>query len=302
MVPQGITAARSAFLRKFSATAGQWCKTRRIFQLDRPGRPPYLSQMTKIHLIHGDCIAGMKKLARNSVDAVVTSPPYNIGIKYSSYADRLPLRKYMAWSRRWMKQLHNVLKEDGSFFLNVGGSLKSPLLPHQLLLLAIQDGWVLQNTIHWVKSITIQKDVPVSAGHFKPVPGERFLNNCHEYVFHLTKTGDVRLNRLAVGVPYADKSNITRWGHTAGKDKRCRGNTWFVPYPTIQKKKSHPATFPTLLAQWCFQLHGNVQVGLDPFVGIGHAAHGAKAAGVAEFYGFDLDKEYLAEGRASLGL
>ena len=43
----------------------------------------------------------------------------------------------------------------------------------------------------------------------------------------------VPLERLAVGVTYADKSNIARWGHTEGRDKRCRGNNWFVPYETI---------------------------------------------------------------------
>ena len=44
-----------------------------------------------------------------------------------------------------------------------------------------------------------------------------------------------------------DKSNIARWGHTGGRDRRCRGNTWFVPYETIQrraKERPHPATFP----------------------------------------------------------
>ena len=43
---------------------------------------------------------------------------------------------------------------------------------------------------------------------------QRFLNDCHEYVFHFTKSGRVQLNRLALGVPYQDKSNISRWPHT----------------------------------------------------------------------------------------
>ena len=47
---------------------------------------------------------------------------------------------------------------------------------------------------------------------------------------------DLQINRLALGVPYVDKSNIARWGHTRGKDRRCRGNTWFVPYETIQRR------------------------------------------------------------------
>ena len=55
-----------------------------------------------------------------------------------------------------------------------------------------------------------------SFGHFKPINSPRFLNDCHEYVFHFTKSGRVELNRLALGVPYQDKSNIGRWSHTRG--------------------------------------------------------------------------------------
>jgi hypothetical protein len=100
-------------------------------------------------------------------------------------------------------------------------------------------------------------------GHFKPINSPRFLNDCHEYVFHFTKSGRVELDRLALGVPYQDKSNIARWSHTRGRDLRCRGNTWFVPYETIQsreKERPHPATFPVQLAEWCINLHGASRV------------------------------------------
>ena len=54
-------------------------------------------------------------------------------------------------------------------------------------------------------------------GHFKPINSPRFLNDCHEYVFHFTKSGRVELNRLALGVPYQDKSNIARWSSYSGR-------------------------------------------------------------------------------------
>ena len=75
-----------------------------------------------------------------------------------------------------------------------------------------------------------------------------------------------------MGVPYQDKSNIGRWKH-AKQDKRDRGNTWFIPYETIQMKKErpHPATFPTKLPEMCIKLHGikEKMVVMDPFLGIG---------------------------------
>ena len=63
--------------------------------------------------------------------------------------------------------------------------------------------FVLQNTIHWIKSITVADRGArrrLSVGHFKPINSKRYLTDCHEYVFHLTKTGNVPLDRLAVGV------------------------------------------------------------------------------------------------------
>ena len=144
-----------------------------------------------------------------------------------------------------------------------------------------------------------------SRGHFKPISSPRYLNDCHEYVFHLTPEGKTPIDRLALGVPYADKSNIARWGHTRGKDRRCRGNTWFVPYETIQrraKERPHPATFPVQLAEWCIKLHGitRIETMLDPFLGIGNSAVAAKRCGVNHFIGFEIDEEYLSEAKRRL--
>ena len=110
------------------------------------------------------------------------------------------------------------------------------------------------------------------------------------------------MDRLALGVPYAHKSNIARWSHTGGSDLRCRGNTWFIPYETIRnrdKQRPHPATFPVKLAENCIRLHGlrNDLVMLDPFLGIGNSAVAAQRCGVKEFIGFEIDEEYLVEAK-----
>ena len=264
--------------------------------------------ITEFDLRHGDCLAGMAALSAESVDLVVTSPPYNLDIAYASYADDAPREEYLDWCHRWAAELQRVLKPTGSFFLNVGAAPANPLLPHELVL-KFQPLFRLQNTIHWIKSITVQprRAPELSVGHFKPINSRRYLTDCHEYVFHLTKTGDVPIDRLAVGVEYADKSNIARWAHTReeSRDRRCRGNNWFIPYETIQSRDSerpHPATFPRRLAEWCIRLHGQRDglVMLDPFLGIGHAASAAAVCGVAKFIGFEIDAGYLAEARARL--
>ena len=262
--------------------------------------------MTKFDLRLQDCIGGMSKLPKASIDLVVTSPPYNLGIKYGRYSDRQDRSSYLLWCGKWAAEIRRVLKPNGSFFLNIGSAPSNPMLPHEIAL-QLRDHFVLQNTIHWIKSITItDRDGKVeSHGHFKPISSKRFLNDCQEYVFHLTAAGNVELDRLALGVPYQDKSNIARWSHTKGSDLRCRGNTWFVPYETIQrraKERPHPATFPVQLAEWCVKLHGAkpVETMLDPFLGIGNSAVAAKRSGVEKFIGFEIDETYLEEAKRRL--
>lgn len=280
--------------------------------------------MTKFDLRRQDCVAGMSRLGKETVDLAVTSPPYNLGINYGNYSDCQDRRSYLDWCDKWARQVRRVLKPDGSFFLNVGAAPSRPMLPHEIVM-TLRHYFVLQNTIHWIKSIAIEEfsrdrlargeadsslcpgqrlggEKARSFGHFKPINSPRFLHDCHEYVFHLTKCGRVGLDRLALGVPYQDKSNIARWLHTGGKDLRCRGNAWFVPYETIQsrqKERPHPATFPIQLAEWCIKLHGesHVETMLDPFLGIGNSAVAAQRCGVKKFIGFEIDETYLTEAK-----
>jgi site-specific DNA-methyltransferase (adenine-specific) len=264
---------------------------------------------TKFDLAALDCVEGMKGLKAGLVDVVVTSPPYNLGIKYTHYNDTKSRDEYLKWSCEWAREVKRVLKDKGSFFLNLGACPSNPLIPHELLvaLKAQAVGFVLQNTFHWIKSITVEaKDgEQISAGHFKPIHSNRYVNDCHEYVFHLTKQGDTPLDRLGIGVPYSDKSNIRRWAHTKGRDVRCRGNNWFIPYKTIvnrSKQRPHPATFPVQLALNCIKIHGcrsNLIV-MDPFLGIGHSALAAKQCGIRRFIGFDIDPSYVEVARMAL--
>ena len=77
----------------------------------------------------------------------------------------------------------------------------------------MRDRFELQNVIHWIKSISIEKKYTgnygmitddVSIGHFKPIQSKRYVNDCQEYLFHFTKTGKIEIDRLAIGVPYLD--------------------------------------------------------------------------------------------------
>lgn len=255
--------------------------------------------MTKIYLtskydsqtiIKGDCLKVLKKIPAKSIDVIVTSPPYNIGIKYNTYYDNKDLVKYLKWLTKIARQLRRVLKTKGSLFLNIGSTSVNPWITTDVSNI-FRRYFILQNNIIWVKSISINKE---TKGHFKPINSKRFLNNNQEAIFHFTKTGNVLINRLAIGVPYTYKSNIKRFNQK--QDKRCIGNVWFIPYKTINSKTqkfNHPATFPINLVRRCLRLHGNLKgTVLDPFLGTGTTLIAAKSLGMKGI-GIEIDSTYV---------
>ena len=264
---------------------------------------------SRLRFYLGDCVDVLASLSPSTIGVVVTSPPYNLGIKYRSYADDLPRSEYLSWSGVWLRAVRRVMADEGSLFLNVGAKPTDPWIPLEVAQVA-RDAFKLQNTIHWVKSIAIDReaaganvalDRDMAVGHYKPINSDRFVNDCHEYIFHFTPGGRTRLSRRAVGVPYQDKSNVKRWA-SAGHDLRCRGNTWFIPYETIQSRdrdRPHPASFPPKVPEQCLRLHGLDRAGtvLDPFLGLGNTAIASARLGL-DFIGIEMDEGYLTEAIA----
>ena len=247
-----------------------------------------------------DCVTGMRsQVADDSVDVVVTSPPYNIGTSYSTHNDNMPFELYLDWIEQVAVECKRVLKGDGSFFFNMGDKPSDEFRALKTAL-RVSNHFCLQNTIHWVKSIAAPEE-GVNVGHFKPVNSKRFLNGCHEYIFHFTPTGNTPLDKLAIGVPYQDKSNIGRW-KAAQRDCRGRGNTWYIPYATVTGAKLHPAAFPVRLPEMCISLHGVTPdtVVMDPFAGVGSSLVAAQRLGCAVGIGFETDALYVKHMKEAL--
>jgi site-specific DNA-methyltransferase (adenine-specific) len=128
------------------------------------------------------------------------------------------------------------------------------------------------------------------------------LNRNWDFVFHFTKEGTAKLDRKAIGVPYADLNNAVRGGD--GDDVRCAGDVWFIPFETVHhadEREGHPATFPPELVVRCLKLAGytNDTKFLDPFCGV----NGLKAAQRIGIYGagIDIDQAYCEAAAVSAG-
>jgi site-specific DNA-methyltransferase (adenine-specific) len=70
-------------------------------------------------IINGDCIKVMSEMPEKSVDLIVTSPPYGVGIDYDTFEDDLEFDQYKVFSNNWMREAYRVLKDDGRIALNI---------------------------------------------------------------------------------------------------------------------------------------------------------------------------------------
>lgn len=219
------------------------------------------------YAIHkGDCITELHCFDEGSVDVIITSPPYK---EADGYSDKL--------MENCFRELFRVLKKDSLFFLNFGHLAEDKARPFKVCSIAMDMGFQLNETITWVKN------------HYKPIQGKRRMNNLSEFIFLFYKGKMPLLDRLAIGVPYVDKSNARRFNK--GKDLHCAGNVWPIKYATINssEQKLHHDRFPIELPERCLKLCGYpVQTVLDPFCGSSTTGEAAIKLGKI-FIGIDKD-------------
>lgn len=241
----------------------------------------------------GDVGQGCQSVEDESVDLIITSPPY---FKADGYSDALMVATGMTFAR--------VLKPGGRAYVviaQINENLDLPMDAQRAILAGGKKNLIPGQSIIWVKSIAVggwQEKCPecdhkwktevVSRGHFQPINSPNLLNYCYEFVLGFMKPPiqDAHpLNRKApgIGVAYADKSNILRWKEaTAGV--HCPGDVWYVPYETTGSsiKKVHRHEFPQELARRLIVLSG-IPAGstvFDPFAGGGTSLFAARECGM----------------------
>ena len=210
----------------------------------------------------------MSELADQSIDVIITSPPYNRGKTYSSdmgkqYNDQREEEDYLEFLRTVWKECLRVAKDSAVFFLNIGDSAQDQGKSEQVAQSAEEAGWIRIQDIIWIKSF-------LGKGHYTPSGGNRRLNNIWEHIYFFVKDKKkYAIEPKKIGIPYADKSNIGRYSEV---DLRDAGNVWFIPYVKTtgaSVKKGHDAPFPIGLPYKCLQLVNKADKVLDPFGGTG---------------------------------
>lgn len=216
-------------------------------------------------------------LERESIDLIVTSPPYNVSIEYNSNEDSLSYQDYLDFCEQWMQVCYDCAKEDGRFCLNIpldknkGGH---NCVYSDLVQVALRCGWNYFTTIVWNEGNISRRTawgswLSASAPHII-APVEMIA------VFYKKQW-----NKLEKGVSDIARDDFMAWT-----------NGLWTFNGESKKRIGHPAPFPLELPKRCIQLFTYVgDTVLDPFSGSGTTLvacklHNRKGVGV------DIDAEY----------
>lgn len=242
--------------------------------------------MSEIIYKFGDCRELIKDIPENSINMVVTSPPYNIKKMYGEYGDNISLEEWKCLINDITREIYRVLTSNGSFFLNVSpvpfGKDKE-ILPLQCICYDIfkQNNFYLRNMITWTFN-NMQNCINRLSGRYENILwGVKDLNN---YIFNLD---DIR-------IPYITQNDKRLTG-----DGRNPTDVWYfdrVNNMTKQKLNlSHPTIYPLEMIERIVKM--STKEGdtiLDPFLGSGTTLLAAKNLN-RNGIGFEIDKNYEGE-------
>ena len=228
--------------------------------------------MINIQINLGNCLDGLKQQPSESVDCIITSPPYKDIDKFD-YQNQLDI----------FTECARVMKKDSLCFINFGHLAEQKSRPFRLVTL-LEDN---------IKDFNLQETFTWHKAQYSPIQGNRRVNNLTEFIFMFSKGKMPIINRLAVGVPYADENNAKRYG--GGKNLRCSGNYWYMPYETIhdRSQKLHNDRFPLELPTRCLKLANAKSdwLVLDPFSGSATTALACQQLGL-NFIGWEINKNH----------
>jgi len=251
-------------------------------------------------IYHGDCAEVLASLPSESVDAVVTSPPYAEQRK-ATYGG-IREADYPGWTVRWMEPLKRVLKPDGSVLINIrphvlGGQISDYTLRTRL---ALRDaGWAELDELIWMKK-----------GGGPPLGHSGRPRRSWESLHWFGLDGRAWCDPVANGAPSESigglrdgRAATAGWKHLGGHQNEPRpGISRSLDVATFSTRNNpndsadtnHPAPYPPKLAAWCVRLicpPGGVV--LDPFSGSGSTGVAAIANG-RRYVGVDVVEEYAA--------
>jgi len=287
-------------------------------------RPIYQTELGAAYA--GDAEAILKRLPDQSVNAVITSPPYALHFK-KEYGN-VDKQSYVQWMLPFAREIKRVLKNDGSFILNIGGSYEAGAptrsLYHFKLLIALVEnvGFYLAQECFWHNPAKLPSPAEwVTVRRFR-------IKDSVEYVWWLSPTAWPRADNRQVLVPYSpDMKRLIAKGYTAKKrpsghnitpkfqndrggaipqNVLVRGNnesnSEYISACKALGIKVHPARFPSTLPEFFIRfLTKPGDLILDPFAGSNTTGRVAETLD-RRWIAVDIDKTYVRASGVRFGL
>jgi site-specific DNA-methyltransferase (adenine-specific) len=234
-------------------------------------------ELNKIHQM--DCIEGMKNLDSDSIDLIVTSPPYNLSIGYDSYEDTMPYEQYLEWVEGWIQESFRVLKHGGRICVNV--SMESNFggkkyIMNDYINIFEKLGYVRNSMAIWNKQNATSR---TAWGSWKSPSCPNIINPLEVILIYSkgTRKKEGKKENIDITRDEFVEYSLGVWNFHSESAKRI----------------GHPAPFPKELPYRCMKMFSyKGDVVLDPFMGSGTTAVVAKENG-RDFIGFDLSEEYI---------
>lgn len=256
----------------------------------------------------GDSFRKIEQLADNSVQLVVTSPPYNLG---KSYEKKTSLSYYLDPYKEFISSLFKIVSPTGSVCWQVGNTIRDgAVFPLDIYFypLFIDAGFQLKSRIIW---------------HFRHgLHAQKRLSGRYETILWFSKCKNPTFNLDPIRIPalYPGKTAFKGprkglpTGHPAGKNPSDfwpdvlleEWETAIWDFPNVKanhpEKTFHPCQYPVELAERCvLALSDCNDLVFDPFLGVGSTAIAASRHG-RRFLGFDFNSDYVAMARSRLKL
>ena len=237
-----------------------------------------------------DNLRYMRDLEDETMDLIVTSPPYNIGKEYEK---RKSLECYVADQAACIAEANRLLSPTGSICWQVGHYVRSgEIFPLDIILYDLfkNHGLKLRNRIIW------------AFGH--GLHCRKRLSGRHETILWFTKSDDYTFNLDAIRVPvkYPDKKYFKgpKKGQISSNPLgKNPSDVWEIPNVKSNhvEKTDHPCQFPVgLVERLVLCLTNEYDNVLDPYVGVGSSAIAALRHG-RNAYGCDLEQSYISVAR-----
>ena len=229
-------------------------------------------------LIYQNDILKFSEISKNSIDLIITSPPYNVDIHYSSNKDDLSYKEYLEFSRKWLLKCYDLAREDGRFCLNIpldknkGG--QQPVCA-DITNMAKQIGWKYHSTIIWNEG-NISRRTAWGSWLSASAP---YVIAPVEVILVLYKKHWKKINKKQSDINRQEFMSWTNGLWTfSGQSKKGAGG--------------HPAPFPLELPKRCIKLFSFVgDTVLDPFMGSGSTLI-ASYLNRRKSIGVDIDQSY----------